>query len=397
MTPGALPPVAAPLGLSDFWWATVGLVKPATARSSLRSAFAQELGIPPEQIWLVSSGRAALTLILRALSRASPRRQVVVPAYTCYSVPAAVTRAGLEIVLCDVDPHTLDFDYHHLAAILERSEPLCVISVHLLGLEADVARTRALAHKNGAAVVDDASQAFGAVGTGGRLGTLGDVGFYSFGRGKSVTSVHGGAIVTASPDLARALSVECTSVARPTVTSGVVTLAEAIAMQIFVRPNLYWLPASLRFLRLGETKYSSEFDIKLMSGVQAGLLHRWRRRLHSSGLQRVHHATYYSQMLPGFGRSASTCIRFPVVCRSRVERDHIVSNYKGRLGFSALYPGTIAQISELRTAFKGQEFPGAQLLVDRLLTIPVHPFVTDNDTAAIAALVRPVLPVSRPC
>ena len=58
--------------------------------------------------FLVSSGRAALTILLEALRRRSERREVVIPAYTCFSVASAIARAGLTIRLCDVDPVTLD-------------------------------------------------------------------------------------------------------------------------------------------------------------------------------------------------------------------------------------------------------------------------------------------------
>src|SRR5256885_9780655 len=49
----------------------------------------------------------------------SPRREVVIPAYTCFSVPSAIVRAGLGIRLCDVDPETFDFDHDLLARTVD--------------------------------------------------------------------------------------------------------------------------------------------------------------------------------------------------------------------------------------------------------------------------------------
>jgi perosamine synthetase len=62
----------------------------------------ERLGV--RHLRLVSSGRAALTVLLEAMEQGSERREVVVPAYTCFSVPSAVARAGLTLRLCDVDP-----------------------------------------------------------------------------------------------------------------------------------------------------------------------------------------------------------------------------------------------------------------------------------------------------
>ena len=58
-----------------------------------------------EHCYLVSSGKAALYLILMALKTLHPERQeVIMPAFCCYSVPSAIKRAGLKIRLCDIDP-----------------------------------------------------------------------------------------------------------------------------------------------------------------------------------------------------------------------------------------------------------------------------------------------------
>src|SRR5207253_904906 len=61
-----------------------------------RRGFAELLAarLGAQNPFLVSSGRAALTILLKALRQGSDRREVVIPAYTCFSVPSAVARAG---------------------------------------------------------------------------------------------------------------------------------------------------------------------------------------------------------------------------------------------------------------------------------------------------------------
>ncbi len=114
-----------------------------------------------------------------------------------------MARAGLEPALCDVEVETLDYQFEQLEALVAETRPLAVVSSHLFGLVADIGRTKTLCRRHGAFVIDDAAQAFGCRTASGNLGTLGDVGLFSFGRGKTVTSVHGGMILTASDDIAR--------------------------------------------------------------------------------------------------------------------------------------------------------------------------------------------------
>jgi dTDP-4-amino-4,6-dideoxygalactose transaminase len=84
-----------------------------------------------DHVFSVSSGKAALYLILIALMHLRNRAKVIIPAYTCYSVPSAVLKAGLKIVLCDIRTETMDFDYEALKPLLD-DDTLC-ISRHLPG------------------------------------------------------------------------------------------------------------------------------------------------------------------------------------------------------------------------------------------------------------------------
>ena len=118
-----VPPAAAPLAPSDLWNGVVGLLRPARALAALEQSLRDELGV--EHVFLVSSGRAGLTLILRALRRLSDRRRVVVPGYTCFSVAAAVVKADLDVVPCDLELETLDFDYAQLERAIAATRRRC--------------------------------------------------------------------------------------------------------------------------------------------------------------------------------------------------------------------------------------------------------------------------------
>lgn len=386
MSARLLPPVAAPVPLADFWHGAVGLLRGKTAVAHVERDLGDALGQP--HVYLVSSGKAALTLILQALERLSPRRQVIVPAYTCFSVPAAIVRAGLDVVPCDLEPGTLDFDYARLESLVARVQPLCVVPTHLFGIPADVARTRTLCHNAGTFVVEDAAQAFGTEVAGGPLGTLGDVGFYSFARGKTITCGHGGAIVTASPAIAAALSDEYSRLEEQGAARQAAGLIEVMATTLLSRPWLYWMPASLPFLGIGETRYDPAFAVNRLSGSQAGLLRHWRQRLTRLNEIRTTNAAALPAVSPL--SAGIPVIRMPVICASREERDRLYrAGREKRLGVGLMYPGAITQIPELREQLHGISCPVAEDLAGRLLTVPVHPFVSTGDRHAIAQLLAP--------
>jgi dTDP-4-amino-4,6-dideoxygalactose transaminase len=365
-----------------------GACTPRRAVDAVTRELQQALDV--EHVFLLSSGRAALTVLLRALHAISGRRRVVVPAYTCYSVPAAVVRAGLDLTPCDVVPETLDFDYRELEARASEAPPLCVVSTHLFGIPADAARARRLCEAHGAFLVEDAAQAFGSRVGGRFLGTSGDAGIFSFARGKMVSAGGGGAIVTRSPRIGAAVAEQLATLPQPGAASVVKALAEAVVLSVFVHPNLYWLPARLPFLGLGETVYSTAFGITGLSGANAGLLAGWKDQLARLSAARASHIKAFDDVAGAIRPPAGApCLRLPVLCASREERDRLCApEVGGRLGLAPMYPASVDRIPALRDAGGGRQFPGAAAVAERLLTIPLHALVGDGDVEAIRALTR---------
>jgi len=113
-----LPPAAAPVKPADLWHGLRGLFAARPSTQAIEDQIREDFGV--SHAFLVSSGTAALTITLmalkaRALSEGrSQRNDVVIPAYTCFSVPAAVVKAGLRPVLCDVEPTSFDFNHDQL-------------------------------------------------------------------------------------------------------------------------------------------------------------------------------------------------------------------------------------------------------------------------------------------
>jgi perosamine synthetase len=381
-----VPPAAALLGWMDLWHGIIGAFSPGHSLRALEDGIRREFGV--RHVFLVSSGKAALTLTLNALKSLSPGREVVIPAYTCFSVPAAIVHAGLQPALCDIDSSTFDFDL----ALLEHAvtdDTLCVVAHHLFGVPSAIDRISALCEARHIFVIEDAAQAMGTESGGRKLGTLGDVGIFSLGRGKNITCGSGGIIVTNSDRIADAIALEYAKLEAPSLASDFTDLLRLVFMTTFIRPHLYWIPAALPFLGLGRTIFPTRIRIARLSGMKAGLLRDWRPHLARSNKVRSETASYFSRQLQvrAGGGSSVPYLRFPIVLSTPEAREALYARSQRRgLGLSAGYPTPVSDIPAIRSAFNARQFPSARRVAQNLLTLPTHHWLSEKDKRAIADL-----------
>ncbi|HTA13387.1 MAG TPA: DegT/DnrJ/EryC1/StrS family aminotransferase [Solirubrobacteraceae bacterium] len=177
-------------------WLTMG---PRTA--SFEQALAAYVDTP--HAVTVSSGTAALHLACLAAGL-GPGDEVIVPALTFVASAGATRYVGAEPVLCDIrGPHDLNIDVEDVARrITPRTR--AVVAVHFCGYPADVLELRALCDAHGLTLIEDCAQAIGArVDQSGRqVGTVGQLGCFSFFSKKQLCVGEGGMVTTAEEPLA---------------------------------------------------------------------------------------------------------------------------------------------------------------------------------------------------
>jgi len=144
----------------------------------------------------VTSGTAALDCAVAGLGT-GPGDEVIVPAYTWWSDYTCVVHAGALPVFADID-RTFNLDPKDFERKITPGTK-AVIAVHLLGGLADMDPIMETARKHGVAVLEDCAQCVGGSYHGKKLGSIGDVGIYSFQINKMITSGEGGALVTSDP------------------------------------------------------------------------------------------------------------------------------------------------------------------------------------------------------
>ncbi len=147
------------------------------------------------------NGTDALALALRSLD-IGPRATVVTVSHTAVATVAAIEMVGATPLLIDIDPLHYTLDPEELAEVLQHPPaglpPIrAVIAVHLYGQAADLDSIEATCRRFGIALIEDCAQAHGARWQGRRLGSIGDVGTFSFYPTKNLGALgDGGAVVT---------------------------------------------------------------------------------------------------------------------------------------------------------------------------------------------------------
>ena len=362
-----LPPSGEPIGPEMLW--RVGRGRGIGSASEL---LRQQLGVAT--VSLHASGREALRVGLRHLAEGSGRTEVVVPAYTCFSVPSAVVAAGLRVRLVDVDAQgwidLADLESLPLDAVA------AVVVCNLFGVPEAIAPVAERTTPAGVAVVDDAAQSLGSLGPEGWVGARGDLGVLSFGRGKPVGALGGGALAWPRAPQGLALPPE----AAP---GRIGALARALAFDVALWPPLFRLLAAIPALGIGETHFEPEFPHGAIPGAALALLapllprsaeQAQRRAARACALaERIQEVEGWRPLLAP-GPQNPVYPRLALIAPSAGARDRALRDLT-RLGAgaSAMYPASLDVLPELRSHLvDARECPGARDFAARVLTLPTH-------------------------
>jgi len=302
----------------------------------------------------LNSGTSALHLALLAAG-VGPGDEVVTTAFTFVATVAAIEYTGARAVLVDVDPNTLTMDPNRLEAAITGSTK-AVIPVHLYGRAADMDPILAIARAHNLVVVEDAAQAHGAEYKGRRVGSVGDIGCFSFYPGKNLGAFgDGGAITTGS---------------------------EAYA-------------STVRLLRDwgAEHKYrhvAKGFNFRL-DEIQAAILRVKLLRLEAWTELRRRHARLYSSLLadarvrvPSDGRDARHVFHLYAIRTG--DRDRVLSElHAGGIQAGIHYPIPVhLQPAYANLGYRRGDFPESELAADEVLSLPLYPEITREAVERVA-------------
>lgn len=333
---------------------------------------------------LTDSGTSALQLALRAAVAARPG-PVALPAYACYDIATAAMGADVRVILYDLDPDTLSPDAESLRSALEQ-RPSALVLIHAFGIPVDVPAISRVV-PNDTVIIEDAAQAFGATIRGEPAGRHGTLGILSFGRGKGLTGGGGGAILTRD-DRGTALVQQVAGSLSGSGSGWSEWIRSAIQWAL-ARPTVYAIPASLPFLRLGETVFREPHEPAMIARSASAMVHDVWAAAHAAVAIRLLHAKRLGaqvESIPGWRtarpipEASAGYLRFPVRHTSR-SRSELLTADARRLGIVEGYPRPLGQLPGFRDRCINAEvpMPGAEVLADTLMVLPTHGLLSAHD------------------
>jgi dTDP-4-amino-4,6-dideoxygalactose transaminase len=151
----------------------------------------------------VASGSDALTLSLMALGVGAGDEVMTTP-FTFFATAGSISKVGATPVFVDIDPRTYNLDPAHIQECIT-PQTKAIIPVHLFGQCADMDPIKELARNNGLWIIEDAAQAIGSdyirnSAPSQRVGSIGDMGCFSFYPSKNLGGFGDGGMVTTNDD-----------------------------------------------------------------------------------------------------------------------------------------------------------------------------------------------------
>ncbi|MCP4567745.1 MAG: DegT/DnrJ/EryC1/StrS aminotransferase family protein [FCB group bacterium] len=344
-----------------------------------------------------NSGRTALYALLKACLPAGSG--VVLPGYTCYTVAAAVVRAGMKVILSDSDPNDLGYNIKTLQKTLtQHSNIKAIVACHLFGLTLDLNKIRKIAGSD-TLIIDDAAQSCGIQTGDHQSGTGGDVGFYSFGRGKPLSISGGGLLVTDNDDISDKVKKLIADEFEPDQTS-LGSMMKAAVYNPAVHPLGFNLASRLPGIKLAQNRFDPEFPVSTLSEFKARLLAGILPRLDKMNQDRQMAASQLENLIGNRsgisiprskldGRPGN--LRFPILIDDSELRLRVLR--KGRQwGFSSMYPTALNGLPSIAEG-NNIDLPGAERIARTIVTLPTHRHIlhalqNDSITDKLARLWR---------
>jgi dTDP-4-amino-4,6-dideoxygalactose transaminase len=316
----------------------------------------------------LSSATAGLHLAMAALELKAGDEVITTP-MTFAATLNTIVLSGGKPVLVDVEPDTYNMDVSRLAqAITPRTR--AIVPVHFAGLPVDLDPIYELANQHGLRVIEDAAHAIGTEYKGKRIGAFGDTQVFSFHPNKNITTGEGGCVTTRDDKL-----------------------AEKIALLRFHGMDR---EAWNRFGKTGSQHYeiiTPGYKYNMMD-IQAALGLHQLPALDGFIKRRTELAQRYQRLLadwpqltlpgvPKYGYRHAWHLYTPLINyeSAGMDRDGFMQAMKERNIGTGLHYRAVHLYPYYREhfGFKQGDFPHAETISDRIVSLPLFPGMRDAD------------------
>ena len=338
-----------------------------------------------------STGTMALAAAVKLAIELRPvrRPRVIVPGYRCPDVVAAVRFAGAEPEYVDMAPHSTNMDKFLLAKAFDRAgdDAVALIGVDLFGLPEEWPELTTIARRYNALAIQDCAQSVQAPDAYPEE-LSGDVATFSFGRGKPVCCMSGGAMLT-RPDVGSAVPE-----GMPGGPSALSVRVRSTLYNLLLHPRPYALLAAVMGNRLGATRYIPLERIESSTApvaqvLDSAVMNYWRahRDCVKVVFESLDKIVRGSESVPRWPVNLNTAMcqrrlsRLPLLVkrselRDRLQSELIANGISATTMYKRSLPEIVADYDGNRTE---QKVPSADEFAAQLLTLPVHERIRQTD------------------
>jgi perosamine synthetase len=327
----------------------------------------------------VSSGTAALHLGVRAQEWGEGDEVITSPLSFVASTNCLLYE-GAKPVFCEIDPVTLTLDPEAAAAAVG-PRTTGILPVHIFGYPADLPALAEVAADRGLRILEDACQALGAVDrTGRRIGTAGNVATFAFYANKQMTTGEGGILFAPDPDLAERVRSERNQGRAP-------EMDQVEHDRLGFNYRLTDLQAAIGIAQVER--------LDEMLNARENIAAHYRERLTQLGAEPAGEEDQDDLVLPCENRGDERrswfvfCVQLP----PGTDRDAVISSLAERGIASKAYLPCIHLLPPYRErfGFAGGEFPVAERVAERSLSLPFFPSMSEGDVDRVCTALAEAL------
>lgn len=338
-----------------------GMLAQGPKVAELEEAFAQYCGT--KYASALNSGTAAIHCALYAAG-VGPGDEVITTPFSFIATINPILFLGAKPVLVDIDPGTFNIDPKKIEAVIT-DKTKAIMPVHLYGQVCDYDEIATIARKHNLEIIEDACQAVGATYGDKKSGNLGAAGCFSLYATKNIMSGEGGMITTNDSNY----------------------------LEKIKQFRQHGMSGPYQYEGIG-------YNYR-MTDLQAAIAHEQLKKVDNFNNDRQRNAKIFDEGLKGV-----TGVQIPLVRSGRnhvyhqytirlsnefpLSRDTLIDELKKRgIGAGVYYPKPLHVIPHIAAyGFKAGDFPNSEKAAEEVLSLPVHPKVTEKEAQNITATIQ---------
>lgn len=336
-----------------------GMLAQGPKVAELEESWAEYCGV--KHALAVNSGTAAIHCALYAAGVREGDEVITTP-YSFIATINPILMLGAHPVLVDIDEETFNIDASKIeSAITEKTK--AIVPVDLYGQPCDWTELQEIAKKHNLKIIEDACQAIGAEYKGIKTGSLGDFGCFSLYATKNIMCGEGGVVTTNSDEAATAI--------RSFRQHGMVAPYEYADLGYNYRmSDLHGAIAIEQLKKVEDFTKKRQENARKLNDALAGV----------AGIK-----------IPTISENRSHVYhQYTILLDKEMQRDQFIASLRDKgVGAGIYYPKPLHTYPHIaKLGYKFGDFPVAEDLAARVVSLPVHPKVTDEDIEIIAAAVK---------